>query len=328
MGKELQGTEFVQLDARHRGSPWEAVLRRFGGRIGVLAAFLVAHATLVWLDYSFKESISAPAVMWPSAGLLFAALWLSDRRFWPAFLALHVLVEFSFAALMQDPFVPGLAILFVLANAIDAIVGASIARWLIRDRSQVRTTQTLQFIFAAAVGSLVGALLGATVNSSGFYFAQDTLQQIQVWWVGNWLGSLAVAPVVFCWCIPVRKDFPELALRSRVEVLVLAVLLTLASFYVFNSLPGGAALAAATAGHHAGAAGICRLPSAAAVGSHACHGHGAAVRRTGLRIEGAVCRSGSVQPYRAGAGLPGYGGSPDLCAGHRADRKADYSGPA
>jgi signal transduction histidine kinase len=234
-------SEFVQLDARHRGSPWEAVQARFGGRIGVLAAFLVAHAVLVGLGYAFKESISAPAVMWPSAGLLFAALWLSDRAFWPAFLALHVLVEFSYAALLQEPFVPGMAILFVLANAIDAMVGASIARWLIRDRSQVRTTQTLQFIFAAAVGSLAGALLGAAVNFSSFYSAQDYLQQFQVWWVGDWLGSLAVAPVVFCWCIPVRKDFPELALRSRVELLVLAAVLTLASFYVFNSMPGGAA---------------------------------------------------------------------------------------
>jgi signal transduction histidine kinase len=237
----LQEPENVQLDARQRGSPWEAVLVRFGGRVGVLAAFLVAHAVLVGLDYAFKESIGAPAVMWPSAGLLFAALWLSDRSFWPAFLALHVLVEFSYAAVLQDPFVPGMAILFVLANAIDAIVGASIARWLVRDRSQVRTTQTLQFIFAAGAGSLVAAVLGAAVNSSGFYDAQGYLQQLQVWWVGNWLGSLAVAPVVFCWCIPVRRDHPELALRSRIEVLVLAVLLTLASFYVFNSAPGGAA---------------------------------------------------------------------------------------
>ncbi len=241
MSTELQGAEFVQLDARHRGSPWQAVLQRFGGPIGVLAAFLVAYILLVWLGYEFKESISEPAVMWPSAGLLFAALWLSDRIYWPAFLALHVAVEFSFAALLQAPFVPGMALLFVASNAIDSLVGASIARWLISDRSQVRTAQTIQFIFAAGIGSLVGALLGAAVNSSGLYSAQGYLHQIQIWWVGNWLGNLAVVPVVFCWCVPVRKDFPELALRSRAEMLVLAVLLALASVYVFSASAGGAA---------------------------------------------------------------------------------------
>jgi signal transduction histidine kinase len=59
--------------------------------------------------------------------------------------------------------------------------------------------------------------------------------------VGNWLGSLAVVPVVYCWCIPVRKDFPELALRSRVEMLVIGALLALASIYVFSAAAGGAA---------------------------------------------------------------------------------------
>jgi signal transduction histidine kinase len=241
VAKELQEAEFVQLDDRQRGSPWQAILQRFGGGLGVLAAFLVAHSLLVWLGYEFKESISEPAVMWPSAGLLFAALWLSDRNYWPAFLALHVVVEFSFAALLLDPFFPGMALLFVASNAIDSIVGASIARWLISDRSQVRTAQTMQFILAAAVGSLLGALLGAAVNASGFYSSQGYLQQIQTWWVGNLLGILAVAPVVFCWCVPVRRDFPELALRSRIELLVLAGLLALASTYVFSASSGGAA---------------------------------------------------------------------------------------
>jgi signal transduction histidine kinase len=236
-----QQAENVHLDEHRRGSPWEVMLARCGGPAGVLAAFAVAHAVLVWCGYSFKEAITEPAVMWPSAGMLFAALWLSERRFWPAFIALHVVVETTFAALMQNPFVPGNAMLFVASNALDSIVGASIARWLIRDRSQVRTTQTVQFIIAAGIGSLVAAMVGAAVNSSGIYSAQTYVHQIQVWWVGDWLGTLAVAPVVFCWIIPVRRDFPELAVRSRIEVAALAVLLTVASIYVFNGKPGGAA---------------------------------------------------------------------------------------
>jgi signal transduction histidine kinase len=241
MSNGRQTGDFEQLDAHPSGSPWDAILMRFGGPIGVLAAFLVAHATLVACGYAFKETIAEPAVMWPSAGALFAALWLSDRRFWPAFLGLHVLVEFSFAALLQDPFVPGNALLFVVSNAIDAVVGASIVRWLAHDFKQVRTRQTAQFIVASGIGSLAGAMIGAAVNASGVYSAQSYLQQVQVWWAGDWLGTLAVAPVVFCWISPLRRDFPELALRSRTRVAILAALLAVASIYVFNGKVGGAA---------------------------------------------------------------------------------------
>jgi signal transduction histidine kinase len=241
VANELQAAEFMQLDARHRDGPWAAMLARFGGPIGVMAGFLVATATLVWCGYAFKESVNEPTVMWPSAGLLFAALWLSDRRFWPAFILLQALVELSFAALMQDPFVPGLALLFAASNIIDAVVGASIARWLIHDRSQVQISHAMYFILAAAVGSLAGAVFGAAVNSSGIYSAQAYVQQVQVWWMGNWLGEVAVTPVVYCWCVLVRRHFSELALRSRVEVAVLAVLLAAASIYVFSVGAGGVA---------------------------------------------------------------------------------------
>jgi signal transduction histidine kinase len=236
-----QHAEYVQPDTRRQDPLWPDIVAHFGGLAGVLAAFVVAHAALVWCGYAFKEFIAEPSVMWPSAGTLFAALWIADRRFWPAFIALHVLVEISFATWLQDPFLPGNAMLFVAANAIDCLVGASIARWLIRDRSQVRTVHTVQFIAASGIGSLVGATLGAAVNSTGFYSAQSYLQQIQIWWAGDWLGSMAVAPVLFCWLIPVRRNVPQLALRSRIEVPALALLLSAASLYVFNARPGGAA---------------------------------------------------------------------------------------
>lgn len=241
MSPDHHDTDFVQVNRHQRGSPWQAILRQFGGTAGVLAAFFIAHAALVWCGYAFKESISEPAVMWPSAGVLFAALWLSDRRLWPAFIALQIVVEMSFAALLQDPFVPGMAMMFIVANATESIIGASIARWLIRDRSQVKTRQTLQFMLAAAIGSFTGSLIGAAINSSGLYSPQSYLHQIQIWWVADCLGTLAVVPVIFCWCVPVRRDFPELALRSRLEVCVLTVLLAVAVVYVFNGTTGGAA---------------------------------------------------------------------------------------
>ncbi len=240
MHSGLHVANVVPLDARTRGSPWDAILLRFGGRAGVLAAFVAAHAVLVWLGYAFKEDISEPTVMWPSAGLLFAALWLSARSFWPALLAAHLVVEFSIGAWQQTPFVPGMALLYILSNAIDAIVGASLARWLIADVSQVRTLQTLQFLLATAVGALAGALPGAWVNVALYDNPLGYLHQLQMWWAGNWLGEITVGPVAFCWLVPIRLAFAELALRSRLEVMLLTALLVAAIFYVFAT-PAGVA---------------------------------------------------------------------------------------
>jgi len=233
-------TEPSNSGPRESNTPWDVLLTACRGRVGVFVAFVAAHAALILLGYSFKEPISEPAVMWPSAGLAFVVLWVAPRRYWPVFLALQFAVELALGAMLQQPFIARYGALFALANCIDAAAGASVALALIRDAGQVRTRQTLQFILATATGTLAGALLGAWVNTSPFFSPLDYLHQLQIWWVGNWLGSLTIAPVVFCWLSPLRARIPELALRSRIELLVLAAVLVLASLYVFSTASGGA----------------------------------------------------------------------------------------
>ena len=261
VSKELQGAEFVQLDARHRGSPWQAVLQRFGGAIGVLAAFLAAYILLVWLGYrvqgidqrahghvAFQPDCCSPRCGFP-IGLTGRHSWLCT---W--------LVEFSFAALLQEPFVPGMALLFVASNAIDSIVGASIARWLISDRSQVRTAQTDPVHLCRRHRLAGGRFAGRgrqfirPVQRAGLPAADPGL-------VGGQLarqpGCGAGGVLLVC---SGAQGFSELALRSRVEMLVLAALLALASVYVFSALDRRRRLDAAIADRHARAAGVRGFP--------------------------------------------------------------------
>jgi len=118
-----------------------------------------------------------------------------------------------------------------------------VARWLISDLSQLRTMQALQFAGATAIGAAVGALLGAWVvlkDISGGLDWLEYLQQWQIWWAGNWLGHLTLAPMIFCWLIPMRRLHPELALKSRAELALLAALLAVFSFYIFSNPQLGA----------------------------------------------------------------------------------------
>ena len=86
-------TERLRAEAREMGGFGALVMARFGGPMGVVAAFAIAHTLLVLLGYALKESISDPAVMWPSAGLAFVALWLAPLRLWPAILLVQFIVD-------------------------------------------------------------------------------------------------------------------------------------------------------------------------------------------------------------------------------------------
>ncbi|HYP78991.1 MAG TPA: MASE1 domain-containing protein, partial [Steroidobacteraceae bacterium] len=131
---------------------------------------------------------------------------------------------------------------YPVANGIEAAVGAVITRHLVGDTFYLRTRQVLQIVFASAVGAAAGAMLGAWANASTFTSSMDALEylhQLQIWWAGDWLGVLVVAPLLVCWLSPLRSRHTELALRSRVEVLALLVLVPAASYVAFALPPGG-----------------------------------------------------------------------------------------
>jgi signal transduction histidine kinase len=216
--------------------PLLTVFARRGGRVGLVVAFAIAHLLLVLLGYALKESLNAPAMMWPSVGLLFVVLWLTPRSLWPFILLTQYLIEALVEALPPAPFNPSTDFFYPLANGLDAVVGASIARVLIPDVARMRMLQALQFIGATATGAITGALVGAWVilkdTSTGVTWGQY-LHQVQIWWAGNWLGHVTVAPVIFYWLSPLRRSRSELALKSRAEMLSLLLLLLGFSIYIF-----------------------------------------------------------------------------------------------
>lgn len=210
---------------------------RPGGRVALVVVFALAHLLLVLLSYSLKESLNAPAVMWPAVGLVFAVLWLTPRSMWPFLLAAQYLVEAFAAALPPEPFDPSTDLFYPLINGFDALVGVLVMRKLVPDASVVRTRTVLHFAGASALGAAAGAPIGAWVilkDSAANMTWLEFLHQSQIWWAGNWLGHLVVVPIVFCWLGPLRRRVPELALRSLTELAIVAVLLVGFTFYIFG----------------------------------------------------------------------------------------------
>ena len=206
-------------------------------RFTMLGAFFVAYALLVSLGYTLKESAHSLTIIWPAAGLLFIMLVLTPLRQWtwivPAQLAAEVIVGY----LRLERPDGGWTAFFLLGNLCDGVVGALLVKRWIRDPTLPRLAQVAQVIGATAAGAAAGALIGAL---GAVLLLQDEsyLHQWQLWWAGNWLGTLAVAPVVLAWAV--RWRFPHLAAASGspAEVVLLGGLVLGATLWIFGAPPG------------------------------------------------------------------------------------------
>src|SRR5260370_39956828 len=89
---------------------------------------------------------------------------------------------------------------FAVANSVDALVAAGVARRLIAAPSMRQIRQVLRLIAAIALGAAVSAILGAYASihtSVGTHF----FRQWQLWWANSWVGSWFLAPVLVTWAL-------------------------------------------------------------------------------------------------------------------------------
>jgi signal transduction histidine kinase len=208
----------------------------FGGRWPALAAFLVCYFLAAVLGYHFKVDLAIPALMWPAAGVLFSALWMTDTRVWPVLLLVQVLADTAVSGLFVHPLSYATTLLYSVSNSLGGVIGAALARRYVSDRPEVRTARLLQMLAVTAVGSMASSLPGAWGNQRQFPDAPTLFTQLEVWAAGNWLGLAAVMPVLNTWLSPMRRRHPELALRSVRELVMLVVLLAVATAFVFGQV--------------------------------------------------------------------------------------------
>jgi signal transduction histidine kinase len=223
-----------QHDMQDTSLAWPELVSRIGGEWRLTAAFGLAYAPLVWLGYLFKTSSGELTVTWPAVGLLLAALILAPMRRWPALIALQLVIEYFIGRLAGDPSGPGGLVLFMLANTTEGIVGALILRSRVWRFSLVRTALALQFMLASSAGAAASATLGAAFTLLN-YGTENYWEQWQVWWAGNWLGALIIAPPVLFWALPVRRLYASLRRVRHWEVLALGTLLAVGTWFLFRA---------------------------------------------------------------------------------------------
>jgi signal transduction histidine kinase len=219
---------------------WDFRRLGFAGRVASLAAFASIYSVLMILGLVLRESSQQLTIIWPAAGLLFIALWFSPRRNWVWIvgvqMAAEILVDVGrsghFFWLTHGP--------FVLANSLDGIVGALIARRLMAAPEIPRIRHVLQFLAAVALGAAASAVVGAF--GSAYVAGASYLREWQLWWAGNWLGSLCIAPAVIGWAVRWHTREHSAPPPPAGELVLIASALLGMTIWVFSAPPGSVAV--------------------------------------------------------------------------------------
>ncbi|MGZ6125512.1 MAG: MASE1 domain-containing protein [Myxococcales bacterium] len=185
-------------------------------RLGLLLGAVAGFATLVW----------------PPTGAALAALRLFGFRLWPGVFAAAFFVNLAAGA-------PAFVALGIASgNTLEAIAGAWLLGRVGFQAQLERIADVLALIIAAAIGSTsLSALIGiASLHLGGIVSRGGAAEALRAWWIGDILGDLVVAPLLF-----VFTARPPLRARSWMlpELVLLVCALAASGLLVFGNLFGG-----------------------------------------------------------------------------------------
>jgi len=198
----------VATSAQQRPSPPAA----YALELVALTAVYYAAARLGLRYATIGQSIS---LVWPPTGLAIAAMILLGRRAWPGVAA------GAFLANAATPVPLTVAVAIAAGNTLEAVLAAAV---LTRNQSglprldAMRTVRTL-ILVAAPAGALVSAVIGVTALLAGGALPGGALASaLGVWWTGDLLGALIVAPLLLAW-----STRSSSRVRATLEVVLLCL---------------------------------------------------------------------------------------------------------
>jgi len=187
---------------------------------GVTAAYVATAKFGITL--SVAHGVITP--VWAPSGISLAALLLFGPRLWPA-VALG-----AFIANGTSGAEPAVAAGIAVGNTLEALVGAYLLRKVGFRVSLGRVRDVLMLVvFGAGVSTLISATNGVTVLHLGAG-ADLNISDWLLWWFGDAVGDLMVAPLLLV-AFSSRRKWP---VRGRLlEALLLLATLTVVAAVVF-----------------------------------------------------------------------------------------------
>ncbi|HXJ22562.1 MAG TPA: MASE1 domain-containing protein [Polyangia bacterium] len=204
--------------------------RRLLRRAVALTSLFLAYVVTARMGLTFDALGGIATTVWPPTGIALAAVVLGGIRLWPAIAA----AAFVANAMSGIPLWGCLAI--AVGNTLEAVVAAVLLRRAGFDRRLQRFGDILLLILVAATGSTtISAGVGlAVARLAGLSAAARPAGFFAVWWIGDALGDLLVAPLILAFADNPRPSHRPL---RWLEMAALAVATTLSAIVVFGNEP-------------------------------------------------------------------------------------------
>ena len=186
-------------------------------------AALYVGAAKAGLELSVAHGVITP--VWAPTGIALAAVLLLGGRIWPA-VAIGALV----ANATSGATIP-VAAAIAVGNTLEAVVGAALLRRVGFRPALDRVRDVFALVFLAAVASTA---ISATNGVTTLWIAGDVPgrsygSEWLLWWIGDAMGALVVAPLLLVWA----TARPSLSRARALEGLALLTLLVAVGSIVF-----------------------------------------------------------------------------------------------
>ena len=169
---------------------------RYAGTVGAVGViyWLAARAMELWYLHGTVTAV------WPSTGLMMAAVTLIGPRVWPGIVVGDLAIRADLLA--RGYHLPlGTALGETLGNTIEALIAGILFYRLARGRTDFGRVRDIAALVAAAVAATaVGACFGPTaLRLGGVIAAGDYGRVWRTWFLSDLVGALVFAPLVLTW---------------------------------------------------------------------------------------------------------------------------------
>jgi integral membrane sensor domain MASE1 len=182
------------------------------------------------LNLSLIEENVTP--LWPPSGIALAAFVLFGRSMWPAVACAALAVNLPISTGLLP------ALFTALGNTVAPLVAATVLGRVGFRRQLDRRRDALAIVFLGALASMtISATIGATaLLASNVIGAGELAGAWVVWWTGDAMGVLAVAP--FLLCIPLFRELePWPPVRWLEAGLILVLTAVVVAWTAYTHLP-------------------------------------------------------------------------------------------
>ena len=191
-----------------------------------LGALAVVYIGAARLGIALPVAHGVVTPVWIPTGLSIAAAVLFGLRVWPAIAA------GAFFANLISGVGPGVAATIAVGNTGEAVVAAVMLRRAGFDSGLNRVSDVFSLVvLGALIAPMVSATIGITSLVVGENLSADRFgSEWLLWWFGDVMGAVLVAPAVLAWASLVRR---RAHIPRPFEAAVLIILLGAVSSWVF-----------------------------------------------------------------------------------------------